>query len=73
VRLDMGAAYQRAKEAVDVINTASGGSSVYSHVPIQRIMRDVQALNLHGVMHPDTNLELYGRVACGLQPNTHYL
>ncbi|OLF11294.1 acyl-CoA dehydrogenase [Actinophytocola xanthii] len=73
VRLDMGATCQRAKEAVDILNTASGGSSIYSHVPIQRIERDVQTLNLHGVMHPNTNLELYGRVLCGLEPNTHYL
>ncbi|MEV0899189.1 acyl-CoA dehydrogenase family protein [Actinoplanes sp. NPDC049802] len=73
VRLDMGAACLRAKEAADVLNTASGGSSIYSHVPIQRIMRDVQALNLHGVMHPNTNLELYGRIVCGLEPDTHYL
>jgi 3-hydroxy-9,10-secoandrosta-1,3,5(10)-triene-9,17-dione monooxygenase len=73
VRLDMGAAVRRSREAVEVLNNASGGSSIYSHVPIQRIMRDVQALNLHGVMHPDTNLELYGRVLCGLEPDTHYL
>lgn len=73
VRLDMGAACQRAKEAVDVLNTASGGSSIYSNVPIQRIERDVQTLNLHAVMHPNTNLELYGRILCGLAPNTHYL
>lgn len=73
VRLDMGAACARAKEAVDLCNTASGGSSIYKHVPIQRISRDVQALNLHGVMHPDTNYELYGRLLCGLGPNTHYL
>ncbi|MGJ9423283.1 acyl-CoA dehydrogenase family protein [Aeromicrobium sp. CF3.5] len=73
VRLEMGAACVRAKEAVDVCSTASGGSSIYRHVPIQRISRDVQALNLHGVMHPDTNYELYGRLMCGLDPNTHYL
>jgi alkylation response protein AidB-like acyl-CoA dehydrogenase len=73
VRLDMGAAWQRAKDAVDILHTASGGSAIYSHVPIQRISRDVQALNLHGVMHPNTNLELYGRILCGLEPNTHYL
>jgi alkylation response protein AidB-like acyl-CoA dehydrogenase len=73
IRLDMGAACLRAKEAVQLLNTASGGSSIYSHVPIQRITRDVQALNLHGVMHPNTNLELYGRILCGLEPNTHYL
>lgn len=73
VRLDMGAVCQRAKEAVDILNTASGGSSIYTSVPIQRIQRDVQALNLHAVMHPNTNLELYGRILCGLEPNTHYL
>ncbi|MGQ0842322.1 acyl-CoA dehydrogenase family protein [Actinokineospora sp.] len=73
IRLDMGAVCQRAKEAVDILNTASGGSSIYSSVPIQRIERDVQTLNLHAVMHPNTNLELYGRVLCGLEPNTHYL
>ncbi|MGM1062897.1 acyl-CoA dehydrogenase family protein [Saccharothrix sp. Mg75] len=69
-RVDMGAATQLAKEVVDVLKTASGGSSIYSGVPIQRIERDVLAINLHGVLHPNTNLELYGRVRCGLEPNT---
>ncbi|MCY0942940.1 acyl-CoA dehydrogenase family protein [Streptomyces antarcticus] len=73
VRLDLGAVTQRAKEAVDILNTASGGSSVYSEVPIQRIERDVQTLNLHAVLHPNTNLELYGRILCGQEPNTVYL
>ncbi|WP_103501315.1 MULTISPECIES: acyl-CoA dehydrogenase family protein [unclassified Streptomyces] len=73
VRLDTGAACQRAKEAVDILNTASGGSSIYTDVPIQRIERDVQTLNLHAIMHPNTNLELYGRIMCGLPPNTQYL
>jgi hypothetical protein len=45
----------------------------YHAVPIQRILRDVQALNQHSIMHPDTNLKLYGRVLCGQQPNTLYL
>ncbi|HET6708688.1 acyl-CoA dehydrogenase family protein [Amycolatopsis sp.] len=73
VRLDMGAVCQRAKEAVDILNTASGGSSVHTDVPIQRIERDVQTVNLHAIMHPNTNLELYGRIACGLEPNTNYI
>jgi len=73
VRLDLGAVCQRAKEAVDILNTASGGSSIYTSVPIQRIERDVQTLNLHAILHPHTNLELYGRVICGLEPNTHYI
>jgi len=73
VRLGAALVALRAKEAVDILNTASGGSSIYSSVPIQRIARDVQALNLNGLLHPNTNFELYGRVLIGLPPNTLYL
>jgi 3-hydroxy-9,10-secoandrosta-1,3,5(10)-triene-9,17-dione monooxygenase len=72
-RLDLGGACLRAKEAIDILNSASGGSSVYRDVPIQRIQRDVQTLNLHAIMHPATNYELYGRIVCGLEPNTAYI
>lgn len=72
-RLDLGAVCLRAKEVVDVLAGASGGSSLYTSVPIQRIERDIKALNLHGIMHPDTNFELYGRLTCGLPSNTQYL
>ncbi|MFI5621379.1 acyl-CoA dehydrogenase family protein [Streptomyces sp. NPDC051567] len=72
-RADLGAVCRLAKEAVDIFQTASGGSSIYLDVPIQRISRDVQAVNLHALMHPDTNTELYGRVLCGLEPNTLYI
>ncbi|SFT36088.1 Acyl-CoA dehydrogenase [Actinopolyspora lacussalsi subsp. righensis] len=73
MRLDLGAACQRAKEAVDTLNMASGGSSIYRDVPIQRIARDVQTINLHAILHPNTNYELYGRILCGLEPNTDYI
>jgi 3-hydroxy-9,10-secoandrosta-1,3,5(10)-triene-9,17-dione monooxygenase len=72
-RLDLGALVQRAKGAVDVLKTASGGSSVYDGVAIQRIHRDIEVLSLHAIMHPNTNLELYGRIRCGFEPNTHYI
>ncbi|MER7701985.1 acyl-CoA dehydrogenase family protein [Kitasatospora sp. NPDC097605] len=72
-RMDMGATCMRAKEAMDILRTASGGSSVYSDVPIQRIDRDIQTICLHGVLHPNTNLELYGRILCGLEPNSHLI
>lgn len=72
-RAALGRVFQLVKEAVDVLNTASGGSSIYSTEPIQRIARDVQALNLHALMHPNTNSELYGRVLCGMPPNTMYI
>lgn len=72
-RADVGAVVRLAREAVDIFATASGGSSIYSGIPIQRINRDVQAVNLHALMHPNTNTELYGRVLCGLEPNTLYI
>ena len=72
-RGDLGSACRLGKEAVDLLATASGGSSIYQDVPIQRIARDIQAVNLHALMHPNTNSELYGRVLCGLEPNTQYL
>jgi alkylation response protein AidB-like acyl-CoA dehydrogenase len=70
VRMDAGMVARLAKEAIDILNTASGGSSIYSSVPIQRIERDIQAASLQGMIHPNTNLELYGRIRCGLEPNT---
>jgi len=72
-RADMGAVCRLGKEAVDIYALASGGSSVYSNQPIQRIARDVQAVNLHALMHPNTNAELYGRILCGQEPDTLYL
>lgn len=72
-RADMGAVGRLVREAVDILASASGGSSIYSDVPIQRIARDIQAVNLHALMHPNTNAELYGRVLCGLEPNTLYI
>jgi len=73
VRLDASYACKQSKAAVDVLSMASGASSVYSSVPMQRIDRDMKTLNLHAILHPDTNLELYGRILCGMEPNTFYL
>ncbi|MEU4382151.1 acyl-CoA dehydrogenase family protein [Micromonospora echinofusca] len=72
-RADVGAVCQLGKEAVDIFNMASGGSSIYNSVPIQRIARDVQVVNMHALMLPETNYELYGRVLCGLEPNSPYI
>jgi alkylation response protein AidB-like acyl-CoA dehydrogenase len=72
-RADLGVTVRLAKEAIDIFASASGGSSIYRDVPIQRIARDIQAVNLHALMNPNTNAELYGRVLCGLEPNTLYV
>ena len=72
-RAALGRTFGLAKEAVDILAAASGGSSIYDGVPIQRIQRDMNTLNLHALMHPSTNSELYGRILCGIEPNTTYL
>ncbi|MFF4800792.1 acyl-CoA dehydrogenase family protein [Streptomyces sp. NPDC001351] len=61
------------REAVDLIASASGASSLHREVPIQRVVRDVQALNLHSFVNPATNLEIYGRVLSGLDAGTPFL
>jgi alkylation response protein AidB-like acyl-CoA dehydrogenase len=72
-RADMGRACELALEAATILSLASGGSSIYNDVPIQRIARDLNAINLHALMHPATNAELYGRILCGMEPNTLYI
>jgi hypothetical protein len=58
---------------VDTYAMASGASSIFDSVRILRIQRDLQAITLHGLNLPSTNLELYGRVLCGLPPNTTFI
>jgi alkylation response protein AidB-like acyl-CoA dehydrogenase len=59
-----------AREAVDTLFSASGASSIQTRIPIQRFQRDIQALSNHGILVPTTTIELYGRLLCGLEPNT---
>jgi alkylation response protein AidB-like acyl-CoA dehydrogenase len=72
-RAHLGRVFQLSKESAEILSSASGGSSIYSSEPIQRIVRDLHALSMHSLMHSSTNTELYGRILCGLPPNTMYL
>ena len=51
----------------------SGASAIQTSVPIQRYQRDIQALSNHAFMTATTALELYGRVRCGMEPNTVFV
>jgi alkylation response protein AidB-like acyl-CoA dehydrogenase len=72
-RADIGATCRLSKEAVTILSGASGASSLYTRHPMQRIVRDMHAVNLHALMVPETNSELYGRVLVGLPPNSMYV
>lgn len=73
VRAHQAAAAERASETAMALDAASGGSSVRMEARSQRIVRDVHAMSKHGLIYPATAYELYGRVRCGLEPDTHYI
>ncbi|GIG56791.1 acyl-CoA dehydrogenase [Longispora fulva] len=72
-RADEGAAVRLVREATDTFALASGGSSAYTSVPIQRVVNDLHTFSLHAMMNPDVNAETYGRILCGADPNTYYI
>ncbi|MBL6277365.1 acyl-CoA dehydrogenase family protein [Micromonospora fiedleri] len=72
-RMAVGRVCQLGMDAVNIYAMASGASSIYSTIPIQRIQRDMQTINLHALNLPSTNLELYGRILCGQEPNTFFV
>ncbi|MFF4350150.1 acyl-CoA dehydrogenase family protein [Streptomyces sp. NPDC001530] len=73
IRAQSGYVTRLCTEAVDLIGSASGASSLHREVPIQRTVRDLHALSLHSFVNPATNLELYGRVLSGLDAGTPFL
>ncbi|WP_328713297.1 acyl-CoA dehydrogenase family protein [Nocardia salmonicida] len=72
-RVQIGWVAHQAKQAVEILAQASGGSSIQRDVPIARLQRDIHATSLHAMITPSVNIELYGRSLVGLPPNTVYL
>jgi alkylation response protein AidB-like acyl-CoA dehydrogenase len=73
IRAQCGYLTRLCKEAIDLVASAAGASAIHLDAPIQRIVRDVHALSVHSLVNPATNLELYGRVLAGREPNTALL
>ncbi|MGW1277835.1 acyl-CoA dehydrogenase family protein [Streptomyces tsukubensis] len=73
IRAQCGYLARLCKEAGELVGSASGASSLHREVPVQRMVRDLNALNLHSFVNPAANLELYGRVLSGLEPDTPFL
>ncbi|WP_328883457.1 flavin-dependent monooxygenase [Streptomyces sp. NBC_00299] len=73
IRAQSGYVARLCKEAVDLLGSAAGASSLHRDVPIQRAVRDLHALTLHAFVNPATNLEIYGRVLSGVDSGTPFL
>lgn len=69
-RMDCAQGVRRSMEAVQVLFLASGGSGIKKTSRLGRIMADLQAMNMHGILNLETNQEMYGRVLLGLPQNT---
>ncbi|WP_198037015.1 acyl-CoA dehydrogenase family protein [Nocardia sp. BMG51109] len=63
-----GYAVQLAREVVDDLYTASGGSVIRTSNHFQRFHRDVLAFANHGLLQPSVGAEAYGRSLLGLEP-----
>lgn len=70
VRMDAACAVRQCLEAVEILMLASGGAGIAAANPVQRAWRDLHAINLHGLLNLQTNLEMYGRIVLGLPQNT---
>ena len=73
-RLRMAATFavSMAREAVDLMYTAAGGSSIYARSPLQRHFRDVHAATQH-MMVAQPTWELSARVLLGIEADTSSL
>lgn len=72
-RADTGWTVRLCREAADVIQSASGASAIHRKDTLQRMLRDMQVISVHSLLLPTTNSEVYGRVLCGLDPDTAFL
>jgi hypothetical protein len=69
----MGWAVRLCREAAGVIQSASGANAIHKKDPLQRVLRDMHVISVHSLLLPTTNSEVYGRVLCGLDPDTAFL
>ncbi|GAA5153556.1 acyl-CoA dehydrogenase family protein [Pseudonocardia eucalypti] len=64
---------KHSRACVNQLFEASGASQIQHSAHIQRYFRDVNSLGLHALIQPTTSDELYGRMLCGLEPNTFFV
>jgi 3-hydroxy-9,10-secoandrosta-1,3,5(10)-triene-9,17-dione monooxygenase len=70
MRVDCAVAVRRCLEAVEILFTLSGATGVRTSGPLPRALADLKAVNNHGLLQLEMNLEMYGRLLMGLEPNT---
>jgi alkylation response protein AidB-like acyl-CoA dehydrogenase len=71
-RRDQGYAIRMAKQATEILLSASGGGGLFEHHPVQRAFRDLQAVSAHLVGGWDMPALNYGSVTLGGPPTDFF-
>lgn len=69
-RMDCAYAVRLCLESTHTLYLATGGSGLDEKSPIGMAFKDLNAVNMHGLLAMKTNLEMYGRVLLGLPANS---
>ena len=70
IRMDIALAVRLCRDAVEKLYTIGGAAGLSLKSPIQRAARNLQAINMHGLLLYDAGAEIYGRILLGLDPGT---
>jgi 3-hydroxy-9,10-secoandrosta-1,3,5(10)-triene-9,17-dione monooxygenase len=69
VRADAALVAKYCREAVDMLVSAHGTSSLADSNRLQRLWRDVHVASHHAITEWQVNLEIYGKALLGVEPN----
>jgi alkylation response protein AidB-like acyl-CoA dehydrogenase len=69
VRADSALVAKYCREAVEILVSAHGTSSMADSSRLQRLWRDVHVASRHAITEWQVNLEIYGKALLGVEPN----
>ncbi len=69
VRADSALVAKYCREAVEILASAHGTSSMADANRLQRLWRDVHVASRHAITEWQVNLEIYGKAMLGVEPN----
>ena len=68
-RSDIAWAIKLAREVCEIVERGSGASAIHLKDALPAILRDIRAISMHSFLLFSSNVELYGRVLAGLEPD----
>jgi 3-hydroxy-9,10-secoandrosta-1,3,5(10)-triene-9,17-dione monooxygenase len=73
IRIDTALVAKYCREAVELLVSAHGTSSLADSNRLQRLWRDVHTASHHAITEWQVNLEVYGKALLGVEPNITHL